>query len=108
MVDHAVFLFEGAVMLLVHHHQAKLGERQPECRARADDDPHAAGCHGAPGLAPLALAEFRLPHRRRGAEARAEAFQPLCAEGNLRQHHQHLAFRLQGRRHGLEINLRLA
>ena len=49
-----------------------------------------------------------MPDRRRRAEARAEAREPLGPERDLRQHHQHLPAGADGRREGLEIDLRLA
>ena len=95
-------------MLLIDDDQAERSERQPERGPRADHDPRPALGNGAPGLAPPARAELGVPDGRRSAEARAKACEPLGAERDLRQQHQHLMARIECGGDGLEIDLRLA
>jgi hypothetical protein len=42
VVAHALVLLEGAVVLLVHHHQPEVGHRREQRRARADGHAHLA------------------------------------------------------------------
>ena len=91
LIAHPVLLFVGRVVLLVDNDQAQFGERQEQRRARADDDPRAAGGDGPPGVAPLSLSDIGMPLRRKGAKSVAKALQPLRAKRDFRQQHQHLA-----------------
>ena len=95
-------------MLLVHHDKAEAAEGEPQSRARADHRLRPALGDGAPGLAPLPRAELGMPERRIDPETRAEAREPLGAERDLRQHHQHLPAGVDGSGHRLEIDLGLA
>ena len=73
VVDDAILLLEGAVVLLVDDDQAEPGERQEQRRAGPDHDLRATLRHGAPGRAALARPQVRVPLEGRGAEARLEA-----------------------------------
>ena len=96
-------------MLLIDDDQAELGKRQKQRRARADHDACPAGGDRAPGVAaPLALADLGMPLRRGGAEAVAKPLQPLRAERDFRQQHQHLPAGGEGCRDRGEIGLGLA
>jgi len=56
LIRQAVFLFEGAVMLLIENNEAQLAQRQKEGRARAG--------HNARGIRTGHAAKGRLPDRR--------------------------------------------
>ena len=108
VVDDAVLLLEGGVVLLVDHDETETAEGQPERRASTDHHRRPALGNGAPGLAPLARAKLGVPDRRVGAEARAKAREPLGAERDLGQHHQDLIASIERGRDGLKIDLGLA
>ena len=108
LVADPVLLLVGGVVLLIDDDQAKLGKRQKQRRARADNDARPAVGDRAPGAAPLALADLGMPLRRGGAEAVAKPLQPLRAERDFRQQHQHLPAGGEGCRDRGEIGLGLA
>ena len=108
VVDHAVLLLEGGLVLLVHHHEAEVGEGQEQRGAGADHDRRLAFRHRAPGVAPRARADLGMPQRRFHPEARAEPVQPLRRQRDLRQHHQRLPPLPQALGHRVEIHLGLA
>jgi hypothetical protein len=68
VVDDTLFLFECRLVLLVDHHQAKIGERQEQCRTGYNHH----GCfplgHRAPGATAGAGGEVGMPDRGRHAE----------------------------------------
>ena len=90
LIDHAVFLLEAAVVLLVEDDHLQLTEGQEQRRTRANDDPGLALGHRAPGLGALLAGQIRVPQRRGAAEALLEAAEPLPGQRNLRQHDQNL------------------
>ncbi len=108
LIDHAVFLLERGVLLLVDDDEAEIGEGQEQRRARADH--HARGSLGdrAPGIAPRRAAEIGMPFDRRRAETVGKAREPLRRERDLRQQHQHLAAAFERGGDGGEIDLGLA
>ena len=108
MIDDTVLLLERSVVLLVDHDEPERGEGQPERRPRADHHLCPALGDGAPGLAPLPRAELGVPDRRVHAEPCAEAREPLGAQRDLGQHHQHLVASIERGGDGLEIDLGLA
>ena len=77
-------------MLLIDDDQSKLRKRQKQSRARPDDDPRMAGGDRPPGIAPRGLRHIGMPFDRGCTKPPPEAIEPLRAEGNLRQQHQHL------------------
>ncbi len=96
-------------MLLVHHDQAEIGERQEQRRARARHHPHLALGHAAPDARPLLGRHGRVPFAGAAAEALLEPLQELAGERDFRQQDQHLRVALAQRlRHRLEIDLGLA
>ena len=108
VVDDAVLLFVGALVLLVDDDQAEVGEGQEERRARADDRPRLAARDRAPGPLALARREARVPFRRARAEARREPVEKLRGERDLRQQHERLPALSQRLGDRLEIDFRLA
>ena len=108
VVDDPVLLLERRVVFLVGDDQAQVRERQMKRRAGADHDPDFSFGDRPPGEAALGRRQVRMPFPRGGCKPRLEAFQPLRAEGDFRQQHQHLAALLQGLGDGLEIDLGLA
>ena len=95
-------------MLLIDDDEAKVGERQEQSRARADNDGGLAACDRRPDAFAVALREAGVPFGRSCAETRGEAVEKLRGQRDLRQQHQRLA--LLPKRFGdrLEIDLGLA
>ena len=90
IVDDAVFLLVGAVVLLVDDDEAEVGERQEQSRARPDDDPRFAVRRRGPDALALALGQPRVPFGRPRAEPGREPVEELGGERNLGQQHQPL------------------
>ena len=107
-IEGAFLLLVGKVVLLVDDDEAEIGKGQEQGRARSDDDLQPAGRDPAPDPLAGARRHLRMPFRRPGAEAQAEAFEEIGGERNLRQQDEHLPARLHRRRHRLEIDFRLA
>ncbi len=108
LVDDAVLLLEGALMLLVDHDQAEIGIGQEQSRAGADHHAGLAEGHRPPVAPALGRAQLGMPFGRPHAEAGGEAVEPMRRQRDLRQQHQHLPSGRQRRRHRLEIDLGLA
>ena len=108
VINDAILLLEGGVVLLIDHDQAERAKGQPQSGPCADHDPRPALGDGAPGLAAPSRAELRVPDRRIDPEARAKAREPLGAQRDLGQHHQHLIAGIERGSDSLEIDLRLA
>ena len=108
MIDHAVFLFEGGIMFLVHHDQAQIRIGQEQGRPRADDDAGPALRHRPPGQAPARRAQIGMPSERRRAEALFESFQPLRRQADFWHQNQYLPAPGQGGGDGFQVDLRLA
>src|SRR5258708_14471668 len=108
MVDDALLLLEGDVMLLVDHDEAEIGKRQKQRRTRADNDHRAFFGDLAPCGAAFGMAEIGMPFDRRGAEARMKAREKLRAERDLRQEHKSLPVTRERRRDGGKIDFPLA
>ena len=77
-------------MLLVHDDQTELGKRQEQRRTGADDHTCPARRDGSPGVPALGRRHVGMPLLGQRPEALSEALEPLCAEGDLRQQHEHL------------------
>ncbi len=95
-------------MLFVDDDEAKVGERQKQSRARADNDRRLPARHRRPDAFALPLSQTGMPFGGSFTEARREPIEKLPGERNLRQQHQRLPFLPQSLRNALEINLRLA
>ena len=108
VVDDAVLLFVGALVLLVDDDEAEVRERQKQRRARADDDARLSACRRRPGSFTLALGQPGMPFGRPGAETRGKPVEKLRGQRDFRQQHESLAPLPQDFGDGLEINLRLA
>ncbi len=108
LVEHAVLLLEGGLVLLVDDDQPEPRKGQEQRRAGADHDGRPALGDRPPGLAPLAGGDFGMPDHGRRPEALREAVQPLSGQGDLGQQHQHLAAGRQPVGDRLEIDFRLA
>ena len=108
IVEDPVLLLVGGVVLLVDDDQAELLERQEQRRACARHHPRRA----LGDLPPDALAHARrqvgMPFGGLGAETVLEPFEEGVGERDLRQQDQDLMAFLQRRRHGFEIDFRLA
>ena len=108
IVEDAVLLLVGRVVLLVDDDQSELVERQEQRRARAGDHPDAALRHLPPDALAHARREIRMPFAGLGAEAVLEALEKGMRQRDLGQQDEHLVILLQRRGHRLEIDLRLA
>ncbi len=108
VVDDAVLLLVGALVLLVDDDQAEIGEGQKQRRARPDDRPRLPARDRAPGPLPLALGQARVPFRRPRAEPRREPVEELGGQRDFRQQHERLPPLPQRLGDRLEIDLRLA
>src|SRR5258708_35901103 len=95
MIDDAVFLLEGAVMLLVDDDEAEFGKGQEQGRARADHHPGPPIGDVAPGSPALGLAQIRMPFNGGRTAACMKAPENLGAEGDLRQYDKGLAAALE-------------
>ena len=69
VIDHAVLLLEGGVVLLIDDDQAEAAEGEPQRGACADHHLRPALGHRPPGLAPPPRADLGMPDRRVRAEA---------------------------------------
>ena len=108
VIEHAVLLLVGAVVLLVDNDEAELAERQEQRRARAHHQPGVAGGDGMPGAAAVGLGHAGVPFGRAGAEPRLDPVEKLHREGDLGQKDQGLPPGAQGFGDGFEIDLGLA
>ena len=108
VVDDALLLFVGALVLLVDDDKTEVSERQKQSRARADNHWRFAARHGRPDAFALALGQAGMPLGWSCAETRREAVEKLRGERNLRQQHQRLALLPQRFGDRLEVNLGLA
>ena len=108
IIDDAVLLLEGGLVLLVHHDHAQVWEGQEQRRPGADHHGRLPGGDRAPGPPTQPRRQIRMPHRRGGAEAAGEPLQPLRGQRDLRQQHQRLPPGAQAGGHRLQIHLGLA
>src|SRR5260370_22922028 len=108
MIDDALLLLVGAVMLLIDNDEAEICEREKESRARADNHLGASLGDIAPGAPSVGMADIGMPLDGRGTEARLEAREELGAERDLREQHDGLPSALERRRDSGEIDLGLA
>ena len=95
-------------MLFIDDDEPQLGERQEQRRARPHDNAGAAIRDGAPSVAARALRHIGVPFRRHRTEPAPEAIEPLRAQRDLGQQHQHLTTRRESRGDRGEIGLGLA
>ena len=108
VVDDALLLLVGALVLLVDDDEAEVGERQKQGRARADNHLRLPACRRRPDALALALGQTGMPFGGPRAETRSEAVEELRGERNLRQEHERLALLPQSFGDRLEIDLGLA
>ena len=108
VIDDALLLLVGALVLLIDDDEAEVGERQKERRARADNHGRLAACRRRPDAFALTLGQARMPFGRPCPEARGEAVEKLRGQRDLRQEHKRLALLSQGFRDRLEIDFGLA
>ena len=108
VVENALLLLVGGVMLFIDHDQAKVAERQEQRRPRAHNHLHTAlGAH-LPKAAAFGGGHAGMPLPRSGAKALLDAGEEISGQGNLGQQDQRLLPTAQRGRHGLQINLGLA
>ncbi len=108
VVDDALLLLVGALVLFIDHDEAEVGERQEQSRARADNDRRLAARDRRPDALALALGQTGMPLGGSRAETRREPIEKLPGERNFRQQHQRLPFLPQSFGDRLEINFGLA
>ena len=96
-------------MLLVHHDQPEIRERQEQRRARARHHAHIALGHAAPDARALLGGDGGMPLGGAAAEALLEPLQELVGQRDFGQQDQHLSVRpAQRLRDRLEIDLGFA
>ena len=108
MIEDAVLLLVGRVVLLVDDDQPKFPERQEKRRARAGHDAHAAFGDLPPDPLAHARRHVGMPFGGLGAEAVVEAFEEGLRQRDFRQQDEHLLAGIERRRDRLEIDLGLA
>jgi len=108
VIAHAIFLLEAGLVRLVDDDQAKIGIRQEQRGARADDHPGAAVRKRPPVVLALGLFHTAVPGQRFGTEPGFKTIEKRLGQGDFRQQHQHLPVLPQGLGNGLEIDLGLA
>ena len=82
VVDHAVLLLKGGLVLLIDDDEAEIREGQEQRRSRADDDPRRSLGDRAPGRPALDMRQVGMPRRRLRAEARSKRCSH-CAESAI-------------------------
>ncbi len=108
LVDDPILLLVGGVVLLVHDDQPELGEGEEQRGTGADDHAAPARRDRPPSVTALRGRHIGMPLLGERPEALAKPLQPLCAEGDLRQQHEHLPSGGQRRGERGEIGLGLA
>ena len=108
IIDHAIFLFVGGIVFLIHHHQPQIAERQEQGGSCAHHQPHIAlACH-FPQAAALNHGDAGMPFAGAGTKAVLDPFQKFRSQGDLGQQHQRLPSLAQTFGHGFQIDLGLA
>ena len=95
-------------MLLIHHDQAKLGQRCEDGGTGAEDDACAAAARRQPAVKALALGHSRVEQGHGRAETRLQALAKLRNQPDLGGEDQDLPASLQHGFQGLQIDLGLA
>ena len=98
----------GGVVLLVDHHEAEVGDRREDRRARADADLRLARAQPVPLVAALARRELGVQDRDGVPEAVDEARDDLRRQRDLGHEHDRTASLGERRRGGLQVDLGLA
>ena len=101
-------LLVGAVVLLVDHDEAELGERREKRRARAQDDPRRARAEPFPLLVTLVRGEAGMENRHLVAVALAHGGGERRDQGDLGHQEDHAATLSETVVSGSEIDLGLA
>ena len=107
IIEDAILLLVGRIMLFIDNDQAKLGKGQEERRARAGNHTHLARHHLPPDLFACARREIGMPLGGLGTETILKPLQKARRQCDFRQQDQHLLAALQRLGHRLEIDLGL-
>ena len=109
LIDDAILLLEGLLMLLIDDDEAEIAERQEQGRARADHHLGIAAQHRAPGEAPLQPGQFRMPLPRRARRSDRSKRSSHCVVSAISGSRTSACLpALQARRDRFEIDFGLA
>ena len=95
-------------MLFVDNDEPEVADRREDGASRTDNDASRARAYAMPLVVALAVGKRRVENRDLVAKARREPADSLGREGNLGNHHDRAATRLELLRNCLEIHLGLA
>ncbi len=90
VIDDAILLLVGKVVLLIDRDEAEFPERQKQGGARADHDASSTISHGPPDPPATRPRHVRMPFLGTHAKPDLEALEKLSGQRNLRQQHEDL------------------